>query len=351
MTPLLPATAATAHIERDTVVCMDALEALRRMDDESVNCIVTSPPYFGLRDYGIAGQIGLEDTPAAYVERLRVLFSEARRVLRDDGVLWLNIGDSYNSNRNNNQGTGLDELREWAKQAKNIKGVPAPGLGEKQLLGIPWRVAFALQDDGWILRSDVIWAKPNPMPESVTDRPTKSHEYVFLFSRQPRYWYDADAIKESCVDGDPSPPRGSEGVGDNKNSGRRKQDEVGKRTYVGFNDRWDNRQEPLTHRNARTVWTIATQPNSLAHFAMMPPELARRCILAGCPRGGVVLDPFFGGGTTGIEAHKLGRHYIGFEINPVYVTLATNRLRLGDETTKAIERGDPYTMPLFEEAI
>ena len=683
----LPARAATAHIERDTVVCMDALEALRRMDDASVNCIVTSPPYYGLRDYGIAGQIGLEDTPAAYVERLRVLFAEARRVLRDDGTLWLNIGDSYGTG-----GSGQNFSSEHGSTAQSttalggyghIKKSPVRGM-EKQLLGIPWRLAFALQDDGWILRSEIIWHKclsggayiyartqkgdmpmmvrdaarlsdvqlwngqkwtrviqwerlprkgneleivlrsgerisctpehrfptqrgltpadqlqsgdviesarlpepetpyappimtndaawfigmylaegsrsgdtiqiaghaketgrlqrlrdiaayyggtltydingnnltirmygrflntiidqyvsgktaknkglkvrcwshsnewlrsllhgylegdghwdapnarwrlgftrnynlerdlrilaarlglkltiktsfatmdgrrfptfrgelrletsnhfnehpmteiveirsarcrevydvtvedephlfalasgvlthnSNPMPESVRDRPTKAHEQVFLFSKQPRYWYDADAIAEPVKPH--SIKRQARAVSDthknlNGAPGQKpqsmfrprknaKQDAVGKRQYAGFNKRYENAITPMA--NARTVWTIPTKGNSLAHFAMMPPELARRCILAGCPRGGVVHDPFMGAGTTAIEARKLGRHYTGSELNPANVTLTNNRLRLGDETTKALERGEPITLPMFasEEAV
>ncbi|MBE0632793.1 MAG: site-specific DNA-methyltransferase [Burkholderia vietnamiensis] len=202
---------------------------------------------------------------------------------------------------------------------------------EKDLIGIPWRVAFALQDDGWILRSDVIWAKKNPMPESVTDRPTKAHEYVFLFAKSPRYWYDAEAIREPAIKGSAN---------------------AGPRNYVagsiGNQRKFLSQTEQSVEdgRNARTVWTIPTRGNSLAHFAMMPPELARRCIVSGCPKGGIVFDPFMGGGTTAIEARKAGRHYIGSELNPEYAAMARNRLALGDETTKAIDRGEPTTLPL-----
>lgn len=299
----------------DRVHCADALDFLRRLPSNFVNCIVTSPPYFGLRDYGIAGQIGLEDTPAAYVERLRVLFAEARRVLRDNGVLWLNLGDSYGSS---SSGQNFDP----AYHASNGGGQgPAGTFGhvrkgsvrgmEKQLLMIPARVAIALQDDGWILRSDVIWHKPNPMPESVRDRPTKAHEYVFVFAKSPRYWYDAEAIREPARDWGPR---------DRSNFRGGITDPLLK--HHGFtNGDWAE-----DGRNARTVWTIPTQGNALAHFAMMPPELARRCILAGCPRGGLVLDPFMGAGTTAKVAISEQRHYIGSELNPEYVDIANGQL-------------------------
>lgn len=350
MTPLLPAFTSARFADiaqaRDRVYCCDALALLRSLPDASVNCIVTSPPYYGLRSYtdGDDREIGKEETPAAYVERLRVLFAEARRVLRDDGVLWLNLGDSY--------GHGTSAARKPSRTSTKISTEQHEAQGArhggdaKQLIGIPWRVAFALQDDGWILRSDCIWHKPNPMPESVTDRPTKSHEYVFLFAKSLRYWYDADAIKEPAIEGtDLGLLRGrNTGVDDrvawHAPSIKRRQD-------AGV----DSRTAGSGTRNARTVWTIATQPNSLAHFAMMPPELARRCILAGCPKGGIILDPFMGAGTTAIEAHKLNRYYIGSELNPTNVTLTNNRLHLGDETTKAIERGEPTTLPLFEGAV
>lgn len=344
----LPAVTLSTAALVDTVQCADALDYLRGLPSNFVNCIVTSPPYYGLRDYGIAGQIGLEETPAAYVERLRVLFAEARRVLRDDGVLWLNLGDSYANDEKWGGSTGGKHVNGLHGDTNVGRGKKATGLPAKNLIGIPWRVAFALQDDGWILRSDVIWHKPNPMPESVTDRPTKAHEYVFLFSKQPRYWYDADAIKQPVkphsikrqarsvsdhrknLNGAPGQPPHSM-FRPRKNT---KQDSVGKRQYAGFNERYENTLTPMA--NARTVWSIPTKGNSLAHFAMMPPKLARRCILAGCPRGGIVLDPFMGAGTTAKAALSEQRHYVGSELNPEYVDIINNEL------------GKPIAVSLFD---
>lgn len=302
----------------DTIVCMDALEFMRTLPDASVNCVVTSPPYYGLRDYGVSGQLGLEASPRAYVEAMCAVFSEVRRVLRDDGVMFLNIGDSYSGSGKGRDGDGFSHAS--GKQATN-KGsalgvlykdnsdVPA-----KCLLGIPWRLAFALVDDGYILRSDIIWSKPNPMPESVTDRPTKAHEYVFLMSKSGRYWYDADATAEVSITHKLARYYGTSGQhGYNKASG-------------GHRDKSGSYGDGVT-RNARSVWTIATEPTPFAHFATMPQALVERCILAGCPVGGVVLDPFVGSGTTALVARRLDRHYIGCDLNPKYVALATKRLK------------------------
>ena len=305
--------------------CGDALALLRREADESVDCVVTSPPYWGLRDYGVAGQIGLEGTPEAYAARLVEVFREVRRVLRETGTLWLNLGDSYTSgNRAYRDADDFLPARGRATRA------PTPlGLKSKDLVGIPWRVAFALQADGWWLRSDIVWSKPNPMPESVTDRPTRAHEYVFLLTKAARYWYDADAIAEPAVDGDPTRPRGSVASLRRRQAhpqaGRRnKQGDLGKRTYSGFNARWDA-GDPKTTRNCRDVWIIPTQPFSGAHFATMPEALVERCILAGCPEGGTVLDPFVGSGTVCAVAARLGRHSLGFEMNERYVRMARKR--------------------------
>lgn len=306
----------------------DALKLLGNMPSQSVNCIVTSPPYFGLRDYGMAGQIGLEETPQQFVAKLVELFREARRVLRDDGTFWLNLGDSYNnsgmSDTSNVGGFTGDRIRNGKKGIMDSrKRNQITTMSSKNLLGIPWRVAFGLQDDGWILRSDIIWHKPNPMPESVTDRPTKAHEYVFLFAKSQRYFYDAEAIKERAVNGDPNPPRGSKG-NDHVNAGLRKQDNTGNRRYTGFNDRYT----PLELRNKRTVWSITTEPFSGAHFATFPTKLIEPMILAGCPVGGVVYDPFMGSGTTALVARKHGRDYIGSELNPEYAKIARERLNV-----------------------
>ncbi len=320
----------------------DCLEVLRTLPDASVQTCVTSPPYYGLRDYGVEGQVGLEETPELYVARLVAIFSEVRRVLRDDGTLWLNLGDSYagSGKGSNPDGTPHPSTLKGKQGTNNgsVIGLHSPqradkiGLKPKDLIGIPWRVAFALQSDGWWLRSDIIWHKPNPMPESVTDRPTKAHEYIFLLSKSARYYYDHEAIKEPAVNGDPTSPRGSRGC-DTPNAGLRKQDAVGKQTYTGFNDRY----EPLEYRNKRDVWTVTTKPYSGAHFAVFPPDLIEPCVLAGAPAGGVVLDPFCGSGTTGAVAKAHGREFIGIELNPEYIALAWKRI-------------DEVQAPLFTEA-
>lgn len=293
----------------------DALAVMRELPAESVQCCVTSPPYWGLRDYGVAGQLGLEGTPEEYVAALVAVFREVRRVLHDGGTLWLNLGDSYTSG---GRGGGMDGDR-GEKQRSNQgallgpKRAP-PGLKDKDLVGIPWRVAFALQADGWWLRSDIIWAKPNPMPESVTDRPTKAHEYLFLLSKSARYYYDADAIRE------PSLPVPVSAINRPDWTAREK-DGIARESF-----RMDRREYHPLGRNSRSVWTIATSPYPEAHFATFPPELPRRCILAGSKEGDTVLDPFAGAGTTGLVANRLGRAFIGIELNPKYVELARARL-------------------------
>ena len=281
--------------------------------DASAQCCVTSPPYYGLRDYGVDGQIGLEQTPAEYVAQSVAAMREVWRVLRDDGVLWLNLGDSYANDGKWGGTTG-------GKHAKGLHGQPVgrikhqTGAKPKDLIGIPWRVAFALQDAGWYLRSDIIWAKPNPMPESVTDRPTRAHEYVFLLAKRERYFYDAEAVAEAKAPSTVSDPRM------NGNGHRRERGYPGARSNGGT-----NLGGPDGCRNARSVWSIATAPYSGAHFATMPPELARRCILAGSRPGDVVLDPFAGSGTTGKVALENGRHFVGVELNPAYIGLAHER--------------------------
>jgi site-specific DNA-methyltransferase (adenine-specific) len=303
----------------------DALEILKTLEAESAHCCVTSPPYWGLRDYGVDGQIGLESAPAPYIERLVEVFREVRRVLRDDGTLWLNIGDSYVRSGGEQSGGNRDLLHMEGKQQR-MTSVP-DGMKPKNLVGIPWRVAFALQADGWYLRSDIIWHKPNPMPESVTDRPTKAHEYIFLLSKNQKYFYDADAIKEP-VTGNAH----SRGSGVNPKAGKNEQS--GDRRKEGFNERWKVKQNPsfsaavkdlVSERNKRTVWTVPTDPFSGAHFACFPPKLIKPCILAGCPAGGTVIDPFFGSGTTGQVAEQLGRKWIGIELNPEYAKLIEKR--------------------------
>jgi len=298
-----------------TILLGDCRESLRDLPDKSIHCCVTSPAYWGLRDYGVVGQLGLEPTPEEYVSRLVDRFREVRRVLRDDGTLWLNLGDSYAGVRGNSpEKPGFDNKA--AGDGANFSGgynKVVSGLKPKDLVGIPWRVAFALQADGWYLRSDIVWHKPNAMPESVTDRPTKAHEYIFLLSKSERYYYDADAIKETAVNGDPNPPRGSEAVVNNPlNQGLRKRD-----TPV---------IPLLEKRNKRSVWTVTTKPFHEAHFATFPPDLIDPCILAGCPDGGIVLDPFSGSGTTGIAALRRGRRYVGCELNPDYAAMSDKRI-------------------------
>ncbi|MCZ7644359.1 MAG: site-specific DNA-methyltransferase [Planctomycetota bacterium] len=326
----------------------DALTVLRTLPAESVHCCVTSPPYFGLRDYGVAGQIGLEATPDAFVAVLVAVFREVRRVLRDDGTLWLNLGDSYASSPPGNSTKGVSaksglngvngasgKYRDTldAGHATKRDTSKVSGLKPKDLIGIPWRVAFALQADGWWLRQDIIWSKPNPMPESVRDRCTKAHEYVFMLSKSARYHYDAEAVAEACVwagqnrtDDGPVPSAMPSAA---PHRGLRKDKQRGHgRRHAGFNERWDampKAEQCSGTRNKRSVWEIATEPFPEAHFATYPTALVELCILAGCPKGGTVLDPFSGAGTTGLVAARLGRGFVGIELNPEYVALAKRR--------------------------
>jgi DNA modification methylase len=295
------------------IILGDVLETLRGMESESVNCIVTSPPYWGLRDYGHENQLGLEKTPQEFIAKMTEVFRECRRVLAKDGTCWVNMGDSYNAGTTATSKPNANcDVGGWQK-ADKVGGfrMDYPGLKPKDLCGIPWRLALSLQDDGWYLRSDIIWAKPNPMPESVTDRPTKSHEYIFLLTKSAKYWYDADAIAEET----------EYPVGSRANAV--KGDFNGKRSDSGLHDSFRAIRDT---RNARTVWTIATQPYKEAHFATFPEELPKRCILAGCPEGGTVLDPFAGSGTTIAVAIQLGRKGIGIELNPEYAALARKRI-------------------------
>jgi DNA modification methylase len=303
-----------------SLVVSDAMNWLDGMPGNSAQCCVTSPPYFGLRDYGHAGQIGLEETPDAYVARLVDVFREVRRVLRDDGTLWLNLGDSYASGGMSNPsakstlGGGKDR---GAASYSITRAVPA-GYKPKDLLGIPWMVAFALRADGWFLRSDVIWHKPNPMPESVRDRPTKAHEYVFLLTKSVRYFYDAAAIAEPFAD-ERMGASGAKALPYSAGSGRHDTLAQDGKAVLGA--------PPATgYRNARSIWTITPKPYRGAHFATMPPDLARRCVLAGSRLGSLVIDPFAGAGTTLLVAQQEGREWAGCDLNPDYVALAEARL-------------------------
>jgi DNA modification methylase len=310
------------------VLIGDCREVLQTIADSTIDCCVTSPPYFGLRDYGHADQIGLEKTPAAFVFELVAVFREVRRTLKDDGTLWLNLGDSY---AGSGKGGQSEEKRSanWQPEYSN-KGNKY-GLKAKDLIGIPWRVALALQADGWYLRRDIIWHKPNPMPESVTDRCTSAHEYIFHFSKSPKYYYDANAIAEDAVY---SGLKGQDesGFKDAKNfNGKHSDKQRGHgRRHAGFNERWDtmSKQEQCSgKRNKRSVWTVATKPFKEAHFATFPPDLIKHCILAGCAKSGTVLDPFGGAGTTGLVADRHGRNAILIELNEGYADMASARIK------------------------
>ena len=298
----------------------DALSVLKTMPDQSINTCVTSPPYWGLRDYGVDGQLGLEPTPEEYVANLVEVFREVKRVLRNNGTLWLNLGDSYAGNcsqASNNGRAGFGNPRE---RLVNRKG---KGLKPKDLVGIPWMVAFALRADGWYLRQDIIWHKPNPMPESVKDRCTKAHEYIFLLSKSPKYYYDYEAIKE---------PAAYDGRKDTLLKGSPKYEKCGVPGQVAHlmaakgHERWKKNERGEYVRNKRSVWTIPTKPFPEAHFAVYPPDLITPCILAGCPVGGTVLDPFAGSGTTLLVATQHHRKSIGIELNPEYIEIAKRRL-------------------------
>ncbi len=361
-----------------TIKLGDWIDVLRTMPDESAQCCVTSPPYWGLRDYGVPGQLGLERTPDEYVAKIVAGFREVRRVLRNDGTLWLNLGDSYANDTKWGGTTG-------GKHAAGLHGEPIgrakrnTGLKAKDLVGIPWMVAFALRSDGWYLRQDIIWAKPNPMPESVTDRCTKSHEYIFLLSKSQKYYFDQESILEPVsantharLSQDVQNQIGSERV-PGKTNGNMKA--VGRNSWKGSEfhtgktgehqlgrAQKDRKQLPETQsnlaeyrdsqrklaaagsgiknnssfdaamaimpeeRNKRSVWTVTTQGYSEAHFATFPPKLIEPCILAGCPEGGTVLDPFSGAGTTGLVATRFNRNFIGIELNPEYIAMASRRI-------------------------
>jgi DNA modification methylase len=381
------------------IICGDALDQLRLLPDESVHMCCTSPPYYGLRDYGVDGQIGLEPSPDEYVAALVAVFREVKRVLRNDGTLWLNIGDSYAGSwgAQGHRITESDEpswhssqIKNHPKRASNTGSIRSPGLKQKDLIGIPWLLAFALRNDGWWLRSDIIWSKPNPMPESVTDRPTKAHEYLFLLSRSERYYYDAGAIKEDSITEDPRRPYTSEGAwqldgrpADQRHGGKPRAAGNKSHKYVAAYEASDTEEHrtkaglmavadiPWLSRNKRSVWTVATAPYSGAHFATFPPALIEPCILAGSstetcktcgaawrmlpPESGlildgievtpakltrswcghdapsgpppVVLDPFGGAGTTGLVADRLCRNALVIELNPAYAEMARRRIR------------------------
>ncbi|WP_323156919.1 DNA-methyltransferase [Pseudomonas rhodesiae] len=341
-------------MKQHRVLIGDCIESMRTLQDQSVNTCVTSPPYYGLRDYGMAGQIGLEETPAEFIERLVEVFREVRRVLRNDGTVWVNMGDTYASIAGGYAPGGSAGKHDMVSQAtrgavlRGTRRSPPVGLKQKDLMGIPWRLAFALQDDGWYLRQDIIWHKPNPMPESTRDRCTKSHEYLFLLSKSPRYYYDQDAIKEPValssitrMAQDLEQQRGSDRVPGKSNGpmkavrskrdsfkrddSKREQPIPGQSLGTHRPDRAESAW-PLDTRNKRSVWTVPTQGFKGAHFATFPPDLIRPCVLTGAPLGGVVLDPFGGAGTTAVVAMQEGRKSILCELNPEYAAMAERRI-------------------------
>lgn len=304
--------------ESVTLLQGDALEQARTLPDGSVDCIVTSPPYYGLRDYGSDGQYGLEETPAAYVETMRALFSELRRALSDDGTLWLNIGDSYA--RNPKKGTtGTMNGRNAPRMGYAGVQIGRPDLPEKNLLGIPWRVAFALQDDGWILRNSIIWAKTNGMPESVKDRLSGRHENIFMFTKTQHYFFDLEPIREPHAASSIARASRKRVTADKSQEGVGSPHTLDPSSYASS-----------TGKNPGDVWSIGTRPFAGAHFAAFPPEIPRRAIVAGCKPGGMVLDPFSGSGTTGLVANENGRKYIGIDISEDYLKLSLEtRLQTG----------------------
>lgn len=367
-------------LELNVIHNMNCLAGLKKLISGSIDCCVTSPPYYGLRDYGLPktiwpevkysplpemneiyiseweGCLGLEPTIEMFIGHLVLIFREVYRSLKKSGTCWINFGDSY-------VGTGGDRKNPVQNELFNLQQSHNPGDGRhnrnkclkksglkvKDLMGIPWRVAFALQADGWYLRMDNIWSKTNCMPESATDRPTKAHEYVFLLSKSKNYYYDQEAIKELCVNGDINPPRGSEGVLGNLQKGRR--DKGNSKTFRGggvytkgqsFDNSADierdshgNIPNALGLRNKRSVWNVATDKLGEAHFATFPPKLIEPCILAGCPADGVVLDPFMGSGTTAMVAIQNQRNFIGFELNPEYIKIA-EKARLSNIQLKIV---------------
>lgn len=307
------------------VLVGDCLETLKTLPEQSVHTCVTSPPYYGLRDYGNENQIGLEQTPDEYIAKLVSVFSEVKRVLRDDGTLWVNIGDSYYNYRPGKgqsltkqsvAKTNQDLPNTCARRANKFNGVK-----EKDLIGIPWMLAFALRADGWYLRQDIIWQKPNPMPESVKDRCTKAHEYIFLLSKSPKYYFDNKAIEEDAVGGPSTTPVINE---ENRKTLRTDIESRHRSKIPGGQSLCS---EPRDKKNRRSVWNVATKPYRGAHFATFPPDLIEPCILAGAPEGGVVLDPFGGSGTTAGVAVRNNRKAILCELNESYTHLIPDRVK------------------------
>jgi len=297
-------------METNKIYHGEAKEVLSQFPDKSINTCVTSPPYWGLRDYGVEGQLGLEPTPEEYVERLVNIFAEVKRILKDDGTLWLNLGDSY---AGSGKGPAGNINKDYHHLEDKIGGIVPDGLKQKDLVGIPWRVAFALQKDGWYLRNDIIWHKSSAMPESVKDRCTTSHEHIFLLAKSKQYYYDNEAIKEPAKS-EPQPRERPNGVSVEEQGKREGEGDI--TANCGVDEK----------RNKRDVWKVNTKSFPEAHFAVYPPELIRPCIKAGCPEDGVVLDPFIGAGTTALVALRENKNFVGIELNQEYIDIAYKRI-------------------------
>jgi DNA modification methylase len=307
----------------DSIYLGDAKEVLSTLPDKSIDCCVTSPPYFGLRDYGVSGQLGMEQTPEEYIENLVAVFREVHRVLTDTGTLWIVIGDSYAGGGGGNYGDGLSSHQggQHLTNVRNKKGwLSDSRLKPKDLIGIPWMLAFALRADGWYLRQDIIWSKGNPLPESVRDRCTKSHEYIFLLTKSQKYYFEK-MLEPAMYDGrKDTRMKGSHKYSQNTTG-------LSTQTFAARgHERWQRGENGEFLRNKRDVWQVNTKPFKDAHFAVFPEALIAPCILAGCPKGGVVLDPFIGSGTTAIVALKNDRHYVGIELNPEYIEIVERRM-------------------------
>lgn len=320
-------------MDLNKINCGDELEVLKTFPDESINSCITSPPYYGLRDYGVCGQIGLEETVEKYIERLADVFDEVKRVLRDDGTLWLNIGDSYAGSGKGWQGKNAVSL-----SASKTKPYKTGNIKAKDMIGVPWMLAFELRRRGWYLRQDIIWAKPNPMPESVKDRCTKSHEYIFLLSKSHNYYFDGEAIAEPIAESsikryeqDIERQKGSAAYGKTNGNMKAVAPRYGGKKYTEtpeefFRTKSGSAYQFRPKRNKRDVWVVSTKPYKGAHFATFPGDLIMPCLLAGCPENGVVLDPFFGSGTLGVVCKQRNRNFVGIELNPKYIELANERL-------------------------
>jgi DNA modification methylase len=312
-------------MELDRIYNEDCLQGLKHLPDNSVDCCITSPPYYALRDYGVDGQIGLEETPQQYIDRLTEVFMEVHRVLKPEGTLWINIGDSYNGNKKGNTETNKNKR---VAESSHFEKKLWKECKQKDLIGIPWMLAFSLRNEGWYLRQDIIWNKPNVMPEPATDRCVKAHEYIFLLSKSERYYFDYEQIQEEATTHENRPS----GVVRNRKFGYdSKQNQHPEAYLMSSADKSGEVTEadmPTGKRNKRDVWSVNTKPDLNAHFAVYPEELIRPCILAGCPLGGVVLDPFMGSGTTARAARRWGRHYVGFELNPDYVKIIEKKVQV-----------------------